>query len=137
MKLLEIYPSYCWSYNAESRDALEALRAAASLPDPQEQLASLNRLRRSGQACRIVGKATSLELADKFYDDVIFRYDARGPERALLEQKKSRWLKRNVPEPRFDASRPHVQRHADSWIDRLRQLGRFSPGRLQFGSRPV
>jgi hypothetical protein len=90
MKILDIYPDHCWSFYAENAAALDGLRLAMTSPEAQNGEAIYQD---RGRGYRIIGKAVNLDLATKFFDRVVVHYAPATPERALLEQRRSRWLK--------------------------------------------
>lgn len=94
MKVLDIHPDSCWSLEANNPAALDRLRSATSLVDPERRQAALVALKRSGHAYHLIGRATSLDLADRVFDDVVMHYSPSVAERAILIQRGSRWVKK-------------------------------------------
>lgn len=92
MRVLEIHPNYCWSFEGRDPVTIRQLRAVAALNDPAVRESELNQIN-GGQAFRLVGDAAAFELAEDFFDEIEVAYPPSVLKRLILAQKLKRWLK--------------------------------------------
>ncbi len=92
MRVLDIYPNYCWSFESESKTAIKQLRAAVSIADEAVRDSELNQVS-DGCAYHLIGDATAFELADDFFDEIRVEYSPTILKRLILAPKVNRWLK--------------------------------------------
>jgi hypothetical protein len=102
MRVLDVYPNYCWSFEADAPVTIRQLRAAAAIDHPGVRESELNRIR-AGHAFRLVGDAAAFELAEDFFDEIQVTYAPSVLKRLILSQKLRRWLRPGgrleLPEP--------------------------------------
>ena len=102
MRVLDVYPNYCWSFEADAPATIRQLRAAAAIDDPGVRESELNQVP-AGRAFRLVGDAAAFELAEDFFDEIQVTYAPTVLKRLILSQKLKRWLspvgRLELPEP--------------------------------------
>lgn len=92
MKVLDIYPNHCWSFEAESFASICRLRSAAALSDEQARASAFEQIP-TGQSFRLVGDAVSFDLSEGLFDEITVNYAPTVLKRVILHQRVRRWLK--------------------------------------------
>jgi hypothetical protein len=109
MRVLEIYPNYCWSFEGDNSVVVRQLRAAAAISDDAIRNSEFDQIR-NGHAYRLIGDATAFDLADDFFDEIHVEYTPTVLKRLLLAQKLKRWIKPDgkldLPEAESQSNQP-------------------------------
>jgi len=92
MRVLDIYPNHCWSFEAENPVILRQMRSATAILDETVRNSELDQIG-NGQAFRLVGDAAAFELAEDFFDEIHVEYAPTILKRLVLAQKLKRWLR--------------------------------------------
>ncbi len=91
MKVLDINPNCCWSFQGPDRETIERLRAAVEIEDAGLRKETLERI--EGKAFGFVGDPTNLDFAPHFFDEVNVNLAPEEAERNSLRQCVRRWSK--------------------------------------------
>ena len=125
MKVLEVYPNYCWSFQSESAQAIERMREAVHLPSEDERLNQLASIT-DGHAFLFTGDPVNLDFAADFFDEVNVNYNASPVKNALLRNRVKRWVS-PAGSIHFGDSEP---RQRERYIPLQARLFRLGAGRL-------
>jgi hypothetical protein len=123
MKVLDIYPNHCWTFQGPDGTTIARLRAAVVHPTAKQRDEMLRRIE-DGKVFYFPGDAVKLEFAPQFFDEVRITFEPDVQKRVQLRQCVRRWLKKNVPVSELEEA-PAKLNEIGGWLPRF--LGRVTP----------
>jgi hypothetical protein len=118
MKVLDIYPTHCWTFHGPDENTIARLRAAVEHPNCEQRDALLRRIE-DGKVFYFPGDAVKLDFSPRFFDEVQIQFEPDVQKRVQLRQCVRRWLKKNAAARELEDA-PSNYEKIQGWFQRLR-----------------